>query len=98
MSASKCGQRAVNRGEIGLQTDHASLKSSPSEIECINSRCGGCYADLPWLLTSRVFMASYGAGVTASAPNQLSRVAMASGDSSCVNKMASRFWGLEQAT
>lgn len=45
MSASKCGQRAVNRGEIGLQTDHASLKSSPSEIECINSRCGGCYAD-----------------------------------------------------
>ena len=41
MSASKCGQRAVNRGEIGLQTDHASLKSSPSEIECINSRCGG---------------------------------------------------------
>ena len=46
MSASKCGQRAVNRGEIGLQTDHASLKSSPSEIECINSRCGGCYADL----------------------------------------------------
>ena len=50
MSASKCGQRAVNRGEIGLQTDHASLKSSPSEIECINSRCGGCYADLPYLL------------------------------------------------
>jgi len=47
MRASKCGQRAVNRGEIGLQTDHASLKSSPSEIECINSRCGGCYADLP---------------------------------------------------
>ena len=47
MSASKCGQRAANRGEIGLQTDHASLKSSPSEIECINSRCGGCYADLP---------------------------------------------------
>ena len=50
MSASKCGQRAVNRGEIGLQTDHASLKSSPSEIECINSRCGGCYADLPYRL------------------------------------------------
>ena len=64
MSASKCGQRAVNRGEIGLQTDHASLKSSPSEIECINSRCGGCYADLPsalaaWLSSSNVRSATW---------------------------------------
>ena len=36
MSASAGGQRAAKRGEIGLQTDHASLKSSPSEIKCIN--------------------------------------------------------------
>ena len=43
MSASAGGQRAANRGETGL----ASLKSPPSEIECINSRCGGCCADLP---------------------------------------------------
>lgn len=41
MSASAGGQRAANRGETGL----ASLKSPPSEIECINSRCGGCCAD-----------------------------------------------------
>jgi hypothetical protein len=48
MSAPEGGQRAVKRGEIGLQTDFAGLKSPPSEIECINSRCGGCCADLPW--------------------------------------------------
>jgi hypothetical protein len=47
MSASKCGQRATKQGEIGLQTDLAGLKSPPSEIECINSRRGGCCADLP---------------------------------------------------
>jgi hypothetical protein len=47
MSASKCGQRAVNRGEIGRQTDLQSLKSPPTEIKCINSRHGGCCADLP---------------------------------------------------
>lgn len=47
MSASKCGQRAAKRGEIGLQTDLARLKSPPSEIECINSRCSACCADLP---------------------------------------------------
>ena len=47
MSASKCGQRAVNRGEIGLQTTPARLKSPPSEIHCINSRCRKCCADLP---------------------------------------------------
>jgi hypothetical protein len=47
MSASAGGQGAGNRGEIGLQTDLASLKSPPFEIECINSRCGGCCADLP---------------------------------------------------
>jgi len=45
MSASKCGQRATKQGEIGLQTDLAGLKSPPSEIECINSRRGGCCAD-----------------------------------------------------
>jgi len=47
MSASKCGQRAANRGDIGLQTVLASLKSPQSEIECINSRGGGCCADHP---------------------------------------------------
>lgn len=47
MSASAGGQRAVKRGDIGLETDLARLKSPPSEIECINSRCGGCCADLP---------------------------------------------------
>ena len=47
MSASAGGQRAVNRGEIGLQTGLAALKSLPSEIKCINSRLGGCCADLP---------------------------------------------------
>ena len=45
MSASAGGQRAVNRGEIGLQTDLQSLKSPPTEIKCINSRYGGCCAD-----------------------------------------------------
>ena len=45
MSASKCGQRAAKRGEIGLQTNLARLKSPPSEIECINSRCSACCAD-----------------------------------------------------
>jgi hypothetical protein len=38
MSASKCGQRVVNRGRIGLQTALQSPKSTPCEIECINSR------------------------------------------------------------
>ncbi len=47
MSASAGGQKAVNRGEIGLQTDFASLKTPLSEIKSINSRCGGCCADLP---------------------------------------------------
>ena len=47
MSASAGGQRAVNRGEIGRQTDLQSLKSPPTEIKCINSRYGGCCADLP---------------------------------------------------
>jgi hypothetical protein len=37
----------VNRGEIGLQTDLQILKSPPTEIKCINSRHGGCCADLP---------------------------------------------------
>lgn len=45
MSASAGGQRAANRGEMDPQTDLASLKSPPSEIERINSRCGGCCAD-----------------------------------------------------
>jgi hypothetical protein len=47
MSASAGGQRAANRGETGLQTDLQSPKSPPSEIKCINSRRGGCCADLP---------------------------------------------------
>ena len=47
MSASKCGQRAVNRGEIGLKADLVSQKSPSSEIGCINSRSAGCCADLP---------------------------------------------------
>jgi hypothetical protein len=47
MSASAGGQEAANLGEIGLQTDLASLKSPPSEITRINSRRGGRCADLP---------------------------------------------------
>ena len=47
MSASAGGQRAAKRGEIGRQTDLASLKSPQCEIDCINSRGGGCCADLP---------------------------------------------------
>jgi hypothetical protein len=47
MSASAGGQGAANRGRIGFETDLASLKSPPSEITRINSRCGGCCADLP---------------------------------------------------
>ena len=49
MSASAKASRAANRGAIGLETDLAMLKSPSSEIECINSRCGGCCADLPWV-------------------------------------------------
>ena len=45
MSASAGGQRVEKRGEIGLQTDLASRKPAPAEIEHINSRCGGCCAD-----------------------------------------------------
>ena len=45
MSASAGRKKAANRSEIGLQTDRASLKSPPSEIKRINSRCGGCCAD-----------------------------------------------------
>ena len=45
MSASAGGQRAAKRGEIGRQTDLASLKSPQCEIDCINSRGGGCCAD-----------------------------------------------------
>jgi hypothetical protein len=48
MSASESRQRAAKRGEIALQTDLASLKSPSSEIGCINSRRGGCCADLPY--------------------------------------------------
>lgn len=47
MSASAGGQRAAKRGEIGRQTDLVSRKPAPAEIECINSLCGGCCADLP---------------------------------------------------
>jgi hypothetical protein len=47
MSASAASQEAANRGEIGLETDLAMLKSPPSEIKGINSRHGGCVADLP---------------------------------------------------
>jgi hypothetical protein len=47
MSASAGAQWAAERGEIGFEMDNASPKSSPSGIECINSRCDGCCADLP---------------------------------------------------
>ena len=47
MSASAGGHMAAKRGEIGLETALQSLKSPTCEIECINSRCGGCCADLP---------------------------------------------------
>jgi hypothetical protein len=47
MSASAGGQRAANRDEIGRQTDLVSRKLAPAEIECINSRYGGCCADFP---------------------------------------------------
>jgi len=47
MSASAGGQRAAKRGEIGLETTPAKLKSPPSEIHCINSSCRWCCADLP---------------------------------------------------
>jgi hypothetical protein len=47
MSASASGQRAAKRGEIDLKTDLVSQKSPSSEIGCINSRSGGCCADLP---------------------------------------------------
>jgi len=43
-------------------------------------------------------IAGYGDGLIASTPNQFSRVVTAPGDRSWVNRMASRFWGLEQAT
>ena len=43
MSASKCGHRAAEQGEIGLETALQSLKSPSCEIKCINSRYGGCY-------------------------------------------------------
>lgn len=47
MSASACGHRAAERGEIGLETDLARLKSLQSEIAGVNSHHGGCCADLP---------------------------------------------------
>lgn len=47
MSASAIGLRAVERGEIGLQTDLTLLKSPRSENAGVNSRHGGCCADLP---------------------------------------------------
>lgn len=45
MSASKCGHRAAERGEIGLETALQSLKSPSCEIKCIHSRHVGCCAD-----------------------------------------------------
>lgn len=47
MSASAGYLRAPKRGRISFDTDLASLKLPPSEIKGINSRCGGCCADLP---------------------------------------------------
>lgn len=47
MSASASGQRAAKRGEIGLQTGLARLKSPSSEIGYINSHPSGCCAGLP---------------------------------------------------
>ncbi len=47
MSAPAGGQRAAERAEIGLETDLTRLKSPPSEIAGVNSRHGGCCADLP---------------------------------------------------
>lgn len=47
MSASAGGQRAAKRGEIDPQTDLASGKRAPSEIQRINTRHGECCADLP---------------------------------------------------
>ncbi len=47
MSASAGGQRAAKRGEFALQTDQVNPKLASSEIKCINSRYGGCCADLP---------------------------------------------------
>jgi len=46
MSASAGSQRAAKPGEIGLQTHPVSLKSSPSEITCINSRRAGWCPDV----------------------------------------------------
>ena len=47
MSAPACGQKAAKRGEIGLETGFVNRQSPPSEITCINSRCGECCADPP---------------------------------------------------
>lgn len=47
LSVSASCRRAAQRGEIGLQTDLARVKSPPSETAGVNSRRGGCYADLP---------------------------------------------------
>lgn len=47
MSASAGGQRAAKRGEIGLEANLTLLKSPRSEIAGVNSRHGGCCADLP---------------------------------------------------
>ena len=47
MSASADSRSASNRGEIGLEADLTSLKLPLSEIMRINSRHGGCCADLP---------------------------------------------------
>jgi len=47
MSAPERGQRLGIRGEIDLETDLVSRESPSSEIERINSRNGGCCADLP---------------------------------------------------
>jgi hypothetical protein len=46
MSVSECGRSAAKQVEIGLHTNLARRKSSPSEITCSSSRCGGCSTDL----------------------------------------------------
>ena len=47
MSASKCGHRAVNRGEIGLKADLVSQKSPSSEIDASTHAAPGVVQTFP---------------------------------------------------
>lgn len=47
MSAPAATERAGKGPQIGPRMTRIALELPPSEISCINPRCGGCCADLP---------------------------------------------------